>query len=493
MRNIYIFTIIIIGAFLLSSCDDFLDKQPTNYTNAKKSISTVKDAEVMMNGIMRSLGDASLYGCNLLIYADAKGGDYTVPSMGNGWDGLFTFNHSASAGSNSGFWSQGYFCIMLLNSFIENVEELEAAGGTGYTFYRGQAYTLRALIYFELTRLYGSPYNYKKEAYGVPEILKTMPANAQPLRATVAENYKHIISDLQTGKEALSGDKKAKNAFISYWANRAIEARVKLFMDDYDGAFSAAKEIIDDGPYSLYANTNWASSWGKQFGTESIFEVAMYVGEADQRTGSLAYITARPYTLSTTQSISYYVASDYFLNRLGEDPTDIRWGVMDYDHTTSDNSRFGSSYKYAGGLALSGDGKGSISAVNIKVIRLSEIYLIAAEAALNKSSKDAKLAADYLNEIRKRAPGLAAATETTISNDMILDERSKELFGEGHRFFDLIRKNKTITFHDLFYNATRPTTRENTIDRTFNKTILPISQAEINANPPIGEQQNPGY
>jgi hypothetical protein len=83
-------------------------------------------------------------------------------------------------------------------------------------------------------------------------------------------------------------------------------------------------------------------------------------------------------------------------------------------------------------------------------------------------------------------------TASTITDDMILDERSKELFGEGQRFFDLIRKNKTITFDDEF-GGLAVTGREKTIDRTFGKIVLPISQDEINANPALADQQNAAY
>ena len=75
---------------------------------------------------------------------------------------------------------------------------------------------------------------------------------------------------------------------------------------------------------------------------------------------------------------------------------------------------------------------------------------------------------------------------------MILDERSKELFGEGNRFFDMIRLNRTIEFNDDFMSVP-VRTREKSIDSTFYKIVLPISQDEINANPAIASQQNPGY
>ena len=73
------------------------------------------------------------------------------------------------------------------------------------------------------------------------------------------------------------------------------------------------------------------------------------------------------------------------------------------------------------------------------VFRLSEIYLIAAEAALLQSAANKELAATYLNEIRQRSPQLDPATAATVSLDLIAQERRKELVGEGQRFFNMIR------------------------------------------------------
>jgi hypothetical protein len=163
--------------------------------------------------------------------------------------------------------------------------------------------------------------------------------------------------------------------------------------------------------------------------------------------------------------------------------------MNDDELSTSANPRKGALYKYSGSISLAGDGKSTATAVNLKLIRLSEIYLIAAEAAV---STNALKAATYLNAIRKRAPNLVPATAATVTVDMILDERSKELFGEGQRFFDMMRLNKSITFNDEIIGIS-VATRPKTIDRTFYKTLLPISQAEINANPGIQAQQNPQY
>ena len=143
-----------------SACDDFLDMQPTNASNAETAIATTDDAQVAINGLMRAMTSSSYYGRNFLIYGDAKGGDLTIYSAGRGLDALYSFNHAPTSGSYSGFWSTGYYCIMQANNLIANIDRLTAEGKKGFDTYKGQALTLRALFYFDLVRLYGLPYNY---------------------------------------------------------------------------------------------------------------------------------------------------------------------------------------------------------------------------------------------------------------------------------------------------------------------------------------------
>ncbi|MCD8092958.1 MAG: RagB/SusD family nutrient uptake outer membrane protein [Bacteroides sp.] len=496
MKKIYhLLALVVLSAFTFTSCDDFLDMQPTNSGNANGAISTVADAKVALNGVMSAMTSSSYYGRNFFMYGDAKGGDLTIFSAGRGLDAFYTFNHEPNSGSYSSFWSRGYYCILQVNSLLKNINEQEEKGSLeDFSYVKGQALTLRALFYFDLVRLYGLPYNYDKTAYGVPNITEPLTVQAQPTRATVEENYRQILQDLSDGATFLSEDKSKQNGYIGYYANIALQARVKLYMEDYDGALTAAREVIESGKYELYTPEQWTASWSKQFGSESIFELGITTEESDLGTSSLGFYLMRYGQLKN--AMGWYLASDYFLNRLGEDETDVRWGVMDNDEYwyDFDIERKGACYKYMGGTSLPGDGKATNTAVNIKIIRLSEIYLIAAEAALHSTKADAgaDVAAGYLNEIRKRAPQLAPATASTITDDMILDERSKELFGEGQRFFDMMRMNKTIEFNDDFQDV--PVShREKTIDRTFGKIVLPISQDEINANPTLKNQQNEGY
>lgn len=494
MKNIKLIlaVVLLLGT---TSCKKFLDVTPSNSADANMAVKTPRDAQILINGIMNQMTDVNYYGRNFIMYGEAKGGNMAVYSMGRGLDAMYTFNHSVNSNSYSGFWSQIYYTILETNYLLEQIAKLEANGATGFNTAKGQALTARALMYFDLVRLYGKQYTDNKASYGVPLVLTRLGFNAKPLRASVDAVYTQIVKDLTEAAPLLPKTK--LNGYINYYGNRGIAARVYLTMGENGLALTAAQEVIAaTSLYKLYSNSEWVDSWKSQYGSESIFELNINPLENDLGTSSLG-VYQRNKGVGTTSALGFFYASTPFLTSLNAGGNaDIRRGIMARDESSA--SRLGALYKYSGGTP---DGNSSSSkmpgdkstanntAVNIKVVRLSEMYLIAAEASLPTNLLSA---ANYLNAIRSRNPALLPATALTVNLDMILEERAKELHGEGHRFFDMMRLNKSITFNDSFGGllvSQRPTT----IDRTFYKTILPISQGEINANPDIKAQQNPQY
>ena len=501
MRKLSIILIAALGIFTFSSCEDFLDMKPTNQLESSEAIKTAADAQVFMNGIMTRLSSSNLYGCNLFLYGDAKGGDLTIFSQGRGSDGLYSFNHEPSSGSYSGFWTTSYNLILQLNNLLSNIEKLEEDPNNSEDFsdMKGQAYTIRALTYFNLVRIYALPYtqNNPSSDLGVPNVTEILDASAQPVRATVAENYAQILSDLTNGAEGITKTvSTSTNGYPTYWANRAIAARVYQTMGDNAKALAAAKEVIESGKYELYSNEDWEKSWSQQFGDESIFELQMLVNENALTTGSIGAYYSRIHHYSSKVG-GYFAASDYWLERMAEDPEDVRWSVMAYDENSKsyddeyEEDRLGCSYKYFGGVDMPGDGKDDCAATNVKVVRLSEMYLIAAESAL--ALGQAEEAAEYLNAIRKRSPNLEPATAATVSVEMILNEKSKEFFQEGLRYWDRLRHGEKIEFNDEIMGIDCPH-RDKIIDtKSYHKIVLPISTDELNSNPTLRTQQNPGY
>jgi hypothetical protein len=134
--------------------------------------------------------------------------------------------------------------------------------------------------------------------------------------------------------------------------------------------------------------------------------------------------------------------------------------------------------------------------IDFPIFRLSEMYLIYAEAFLrNGSGADAATALEYMNMIRFRAygdsygpgnVGRLAASDLTLQ--MVLDERGRELYWEGHRRTDLVRYNQltTATYLWPFKGGIASGTA---VDPKYN--LFPIPNANRTANPNL--EQNPGY
>ncbi len=312
----------ILGIAMLYSCEGFLDVKPSNSAAAETSITTAADASVVINGLMRKMSSSDYYGRNFVIYGDAKGGDFAIRSQGRGLDALYTFNHSISSNNYGGFWSQIYHCILQANNLLLNINKIEAdgKGSTQLSDFKGQALTARAQMYFDLVRLYGKPYNMDKASHGVPLVLEPLDASAQPVRSSVEAVYTQIMKDLTDAAPLMT--KNVLKGYFNYYANKALQAKVNLYMNKYTEALAAAEEVITSNKYTLYANDKWVSSWSTAFGSESIFELGMYPSEGDLLTGSLGYYLLR--LGKVTGAMGYFMASDYFLARLNADATDVR-------------------------------------------------------------------------------------------------------------------------------------------------------------------------
>jgi hypothetical protein len=119
-----------------------------------------------------------------------------------------------------------------------------------------------------------------------------------------------------------------------------------------------------------------------------------------------------------------------------------------------------------------------------KILRLSDVYLIAAEASLPGSETDAKTYANYITS-RRGATAIASAG-TQLFED-IITERRKELALEGDRYLDMQRLKR-----DIVRGTNYPASARSIPYSNFRR-LLPIPQAELDANPSIRSQQNAGW
>jgi len=465
---------ILASIIIFSACDDdWIKTEPSTSLTPAMAFQSFDDAEVAVRGVYNMLwtssSGATYYGADLYTYGDVKADDVRSWEPGKRTNAQYQFTESAEA-SVSGFWTRPYVGLMNANAILAEIDQLPAETAAQIERkerIQGQAFALRALFHFDLVRIYGPmPANGDPTSdLGVPLAVEVIPPDANRPRNTVAEIYGQVITDFENAIPLLS-DARLTDGSINSWAAKALLSRVHLYNQDYAAALPLAEDVINNGPYDLLEYEDYVASWGTGFADEGIFEIPFTSSQNSDREG-LGY-------LWDTEGYGAVTLTDNFIDMMMADADDIRSHLI---HEDPRDGRMGFLAKYPGK-----DGAGS-RINNPKVIRLAEVYLIAAEAALETGNQGA--ANDYI----KTLYDIRTNRDNDVGNvdlDRILLERRKELVGEGHRFFDLMRNGLTVerTGGDHYSLILE-------LPADHFRAIHPIPQFEINANDNM--VQNPGY
>lgn len=495
----------ILAASLSSCVNDWLDVAPSDGTDADAALTSSSDLDAARTGMYKALkGNSSLvdyYGMQFFVYGDVHAGDdYQYNNIGGSNRASFYYDmnyqtaseFTSSTSSSTVTWKSPYIVIGRANRIIAAAEggALSDAAEAKATIdqYAAEAKVLRALAHFDLVRIYGKPYTEDQGAsLGVPLVTEVLESNAKPARSTVAEVYTQVVKDLT---EAISSNALATETepgYVSVWGAKAILSRVYLNMGDYANALSVAEDIIKNSGAALWTRDQYFKAWDAGTPNESEFLFRLNVsGSTDNNDlNGIGNLQGR-------DGYKEMVATKKFVDMLSADANDVRNDMFLPATADKEVAAFGTNKVYLN--KLRGQGGNLRNVTIIPIIRLSEVYLTAAECAFRTNDK-AK-AVEYLNDLVKNrtTSASALATESDITLDRILIERRKELIGEGQRYFDALRNNETITRYtseaDKGWHKTLSKEAQS-FDRDYFKAIAAIPQAEINANPSI--KQNTGY
>ncbi|MBQ6958028.1 MAG: RagB/SusD family nutrient uptake outer membrane protein [Bacteroidales bacterium] len=456
------------------SCSDFLVEYPHTSVTSDKAIETLSDVDYAVNGMYDLMAISGYYSGAMFYYGDVKGDDVqSLYQSGRDVYYCYMFAHVANGLRAGSLWGRPWYVIRQASNVIDAIESGKVdAPAAATNNYLGQAYAVRALSHFDLTRLFGYPYPKDKGAsWGVPIVDHVMAVDENPIRKTVAECYDFIISELKKAIPLMSTAK--DDSRMNQYAARALLARVYLYCEKNQEAFETASSLIEElkgTSWQLATTANYIRQFdlNNTFSSESLFEIAH--SQSDNPSWD-----ALSYLYHWWGYADMIVTLD-FVNLLREDPNDIRWNLIA-------NER-GSQWwlmKYPGP-----DHWTPAVYNNYMVLRLSEVYLIAAEAGVKGGGSRAK-ALEYLNAIVNRANPSKMVADSDFTLDRVLTERRKELVGEGHRFFDALRNGKTIKREGGVHLIGVPSD----IDWNYEKCVLPIPVDQFQLNPDM--QQNPGY
>ncbi len=463
---------------LISSCD-VIDVKPTHILTGSTAFRNLDDVESHLNGTYASFRSGNYYGSTYGVMADMMTNDVAehVESLGN-FRSLVDWTYVANDALILGAWEIPYLVINNANIILANVDKFEEGVAGQKARIKGQALAIRALAHFDLLRYFGQSYDRNSTSLGIP--IKLESSITTPVRNTVAEVYDRVYLDLAEAKTLLSGtldediNGLEKRSRIDLAVVNAIHARVALYAKDYPTAITNASAVIDNSGSGLASPTEFEAIWSEDaVANEVIWSVAFLPGQG-QPGGDVFF--------SVNNRLAFKPAQD-ILNLYDADD-DARYDAYFSDNVDLDG-RDGQivPIKYLGRSGLT-DGN-----VDFKVFRVAEMYLIRAEAYAN-SSQDGPALAD-LNTLR--AARVDEYSDVSLSGSplkaAIAEERRKELFLEGHRWFDLRRMGQSIQRGG---DCAAPATQCE-LPSSSHRWIWPIPQSEIDANPMIAGQQNAGY
>lgn len=462
---------------LAGSCKKQLDLRPTDVILNENAFQTVTD---LNSG---ALGVYGTWQQRRVIYLSSILSDELRQGTGSEYRGvgaiLFRWDYTSDAQDfrdtePGGVWTNLYSVIDRANrvlAAIDNVQPQTDAETQTRERIRGEMLAVRAFAHFELLRTYAR--SFEASSPGIPyqsEYVQN-PSTYRPARQSAGEVVNNIETDLSQARTLIPQtftdiSRVTRNGVV------AMQARVSLYARNWDSAAARASYVINAQPLTpraaypaLWTTRNLANNQS----TEVIWKLNVAQANVGNAVGSLFQDANGAVQFTPSQKLlnSYDSTADIrFPTFFRTTPRTLlaKWGAI--TPTATDNFVY-----------------------DIKMLRTSEMYLIRAEARAelnNLSGAASDVTALRAQRITGAAPAAYASTAEAISD--IYLERFRELAVEGHRYYDLKRRNLPI---ERLLEDVQNNTAIATLSPNNPRYLLPIPQQEVFANPNIG--QNPGY
>lgn len=446
---------IAITVFLFQSCDNQLEIPINDNISAETLYETPAGALAGLTGA---------YSRALAVYRDAIINAQYPTSFTDegaykrqGLQHILKNNYTPSEPVVNKIWTQYYEGIAATNSLLVGLENSNLDEAVKLEF-KAEALFLRAFLFFDIQKAFG-------HTEGIP-----MPLEADYVAKTLLPRtpgidvYKQIIADLEFAEQNLPSAANATGGRGNKSAARGLIARAYVFMASkpfnepgaYEEAALWSKKVIDD-PYHLL-NPQYAAVFnelakGNYETKETLMQIGFSTENVNQQSSNLGagfgMIFEDEECAASGARLKGKAFGNSFANvtlvlKYRSDPSDERglWNTLPFYGKRGDNCQLtleGSQFSYAASkyrrYLEPNPIIGSYGSGHFPVLRLSEMYLIYAEAQ-QAIAPGSQLAINAINEVRNRAK---ATPITAVTNKIIQEEYKLELCFEGHRKFDLVR------------------------------------------------------
>ena len=523
MKKIYI-ALAALLTFGVSSCD--MDKTPDSVINEEDFMRKYQDFADARVGLYPTFRGLTTGGAQVL--SDIQCDDFNAAQgFSNSMGDIYRWEFQPSSGDMTGIYSAYYSEISYCNYFIDKyndllngkidlLEPISDSDMQKIQGYAAEAHFARAYSYFMLANFYCKAYTQTDPAtaMGVPlqlHVNKTPSDYDSYLgRATLKATFEQVNEDLKKAEELFAGQKQGWGAkftalYINKYTVAALQARVALYMGNYDEAYKKAEFVMGEGAtkmkkklYDVREDQNaFVNMWINDTQDETIWQIFQSKDEQGALTGTIFLGQFDPKGLER-QKMDYLPSGD--LINSYDQANDIRFlayfGDSQIEITnTGGKNKVWLFRKYSGNPELSKSGTDKYLNMS-HPIRLAESYLIAAEAAAMKG--DVANASKYLGALREARildydkSELASMSADQLMNEIKLEYR-REFAGENHRFLDLKRwgdgfERKTAQNDDMIH----PNGKNLKADKSNYRFVWPIPKNEVDM-PAYKGQQNEGY
>lgn len=484
--------VLLMAGVSLNSCQsDFLDELPTEDTASGSVTATTDNMFLVVNGMHRSLyirydsqgrsGESAL-----MLQMENLGEDYVNNARANGWF-IATYQWNVHTNASSGddlFPYRTYYRIIRnANTLILGADAAEGPVADRNAAL-GQALTYRAWAYFQLVQRYGKRYEAGavNSQMGVPLRLDT---SDEPLaRASVEDVYKQIHEDLNAAIVALDGYMRPNKSHLDKSVAQGLKARVALVQGDYPTAVQFSQEARVG--YTLMNATDYHDNFSDFTSSEWMWGSHIQEDQTDYFGNFGAYIS-RNYSSSNIRpnpksinSKLYDMISPTDVRKTLFDPTGEHLNLPPGVSLLSTFSRF----PYTNQKFIA-EGNGD-SRMDVPYMRVSEMYLIEAEAKAHLNDPTAAEALEEMAVVRD-PDYVITNTSGQALIDEILIQRRVELWGEGFRFYDLKRLNQPLNRNGANHTASLAVVFDVPAGDSRWQWLIP--QDALNANPLL--EQNP--
>ena len=484
MKNI--FNLLIAFSILLSttvSCSNWLSVDLEDSILEEKLFETNEGYTSVLNGVYTKMNN--YYGSTLSMgVIDAMAKLYNITSSHSYYPYYsYDFEGSTFESTSGSLWTGMYNLIANLNVLIEKCDEKDSALYPNYLPYvKGEALALRAMLHFDLFRLYGPIYSDATKSTITIPYQATTDKTIQPLLSAEQVMAK-VIKDLQDASILLANDVvrtdgvlnsdsedpnetadfRYRQYRLNYYAVQGLLARAYLWIGDKENAYTTATNIITEVEEKKTFDWTTKASVQSTTSPDLIFSTEVMFGLYNLKRVNL-YNNLFKNTSSYTSALTFYGATmeggvddvriNYFFDQLDDLRRTEIWEVATLEEVTETS---GTKEHQATVFGKYKDIQTSESRrYMIPLLRMSEIYLIAAETA-----SDVAEGLGYVNAIRehRNCVNIDAANVPTKEDlqDYIDNEFYRETIGEGQIYFYYKRNSKTsvlgCTEDDFYYPA----------------------------------------